>query len=186
MVELVRGHFKLTPKGIIETLNLRRPIYRKTAAFGHFGRTEPEFTWEKTDKAAALKSGRPAPVFFESAAAGQDHPPPPFFPRLFKHCSLSRRLEAARHGLRLVVRIALPPAKPRPALLPGPPAANPSVLGGLPTSTRCDRTANARKRPTTPAPPGDAGLAFILLTDHGDGTRGRLHASVPRSGVLLH
>jgi len=56
MVELVRGHFKLTPKGIIETLNLRRPIYRKTAAFGHFGRTEPEFTWEKTDKAAALRA----------------------------------------------------------------------------------------------------------------------------------
>ena len=52
--EIVRAHFKLTPKGIIETLNLRRPIYRKTAAFGHFGRTEPEFTWERTDKAAAM------------------------------------------------------------------------------------------------------------------------------------
>jgi hypothetical protein len=45
--ELVRAHFKLTPKGIIETLDLRRPIYKKTAAFGHFGRTEPEFTWER-------------------------------------------------------------------------------------------------------------------------------------------
>jgi S-adenosylmethionine synthetase len=56
MNELVRGHFKLTPRGIIEALDLRRPIYRKTAAFGHFGRTEPEFTWEKTDKAAALKA----------------------------------------------------------------------------------------------------------------------------------
>src|SRR4029078_11609645 len=55
MVELVRGHFKLTPRGIIHSLDLRRPIYRKTAAFGHFGRTEPEFTWERTDKAAALK-----------------------------------------------------------------------------------------------------------------------------------
>ena len=52
--DIVRAHFKLTPKGIIETLNLRRPIYRKTAAFGHFGRTEPEFTWERTDKAAAI------------------------------------------------------------------------------------------------------------------------------------
>jgi S-adenosylmethionine synthetase len=52
--EIVRAHFKLTPKGIIETLNLRRPIYKKTAAFGHFGRTEPEFTWERTDKAEAL------------------------------------------------------------------------------------------------------------------------------------
>jgi len=54
--EAVRKNFKLTPKGIIETLNLRRPIYRKTAAFGHFGRTEPEFTWEKTDKADALRA----------------------------------------------------------------------------------------------------------------------------------
>src|SRR4051794_30090767 len=54
--ELVRAHFKLTPRGIIESLDLRRPIYKKTAAFGHFGRTEPEFTWEKTDKAAALRA----------------------------------------------------------------------------------------------------------------------------------
>ena len=52
--ELVRAHFKLTPRGIIESLDLRRPIYKKTAAFGHFGRSEPEFTWERTDKAAAL------------------------------------------------------------------------------------------------------------------------------------
>jgi S-adenosylmethionine synthetase len=57
ITDLVRGHFKLTPRGIMEELNLRRPIYAKTAAFGHFGRTEPEFTWERTDKAAALKSG---------------------------------------------------------------------------------------------------------------------------------
>jgi S-adenosylmethionine synthetase len=56
IVELVRAHFQLTPRGIIETLDLRRPIYRKTAAFGHFGRTEPEFTWERTDKAAALRA----------------------------------------------------------------------------------------------------------------------------------
>ena len=54
--EIVRANFKLTPKGIIETLDLRRPIYRKTAAFGHFGRTEPEFTWERTDKADALRA----------------------------------------------------------------------------------------------------------------------------------
>ena len=54
--ELVREHFKLTPRGIIETLDLRKPIYKKTAAFGHFGRTEPEFTWERTDKATALKA----------------------------------------------------------------------------------------------------------------------------------
>ena len=52
--KLVRANFELTPKGIIESLNLRRPIYQKTAAYGHFGRTEDEFTWERTDKAAAL------------------------------------------------------------------------------------------------------------------------------------
>jgi S-adenosylmethionine synthetase len=55
--DLVRDQFKLTPRGIIETLDLRRPIYKKTAAFGHFGRTEPEFTWERTDKANALRAG---------------------------------------------------------------------------------------------------------------------------------
>lgn len=54
--DLIRSHFALTPKGIIETLNLRRPIYKQTAAFGHFGRTEPDFTWEWTDKAEALKA----------------------------------------------------------------------------------------------------------------------------------
>jgi S-adenosylmethionine synthetase len=55
LVDLIRKNFDMTPKGIIKTLNLRRPIYRKTAAYGHFGRNEPEFTWEKTDKAAKLK-----------------------------------------------------------------------------------------------------------------------------------
>ncbi|HTA22991.1 MAG TPA: methionine adenosyltransferase [Terriglobales bacterium] len=54
--QLVRAHFKLTPKGIIESLNLRRPIYCKTAAYGHFGRTDLDFTWEATDKAAKLAS----------------------------------------------------------------------------------------------------------------------------------
>ncbi|PYR76921.1 MAG: methionine adenosyltransferase [Acidobacteria bacterium] len=54
--DIVRAQFKLTPRGIIESLDLRRPIYRKTAAFGHFGRNEPEFTWERTDKAAALRA----------------------------------------------------------------------------------------------------------------------------------
>jgi S-adenosylmethionine synthetase len=54
--ELVRAHFKLTPRGIIEELDLRKPIYKKTAAFGHFGREEDGFTWERTDKAAALKA----------------------------------------------------------------------------------------------------------------------------------
>ena len=54
IVELVKKHFKLTPKWIIEHLNLRRPIYRKTAAYGHFGREDPDFTWEKTDMAETL------------------------------------------------------------------------------------------------------------------------------------
>jgi len=55
LVKLIRNNFDMTPKGIVKTLNLRRPIYKKTAAYGHFGRNEPEFTWEKTDKAAKLK-----------------------------------------------------------------------------------------------------------------------------------
>jgi S-adenosylmethionine synthetase len=56
ITELVCAQFKLTPRGIMEELDLRRPIYKKTAVFGHFGRTEPEFTWERTDKAAALRT----------------------------------------------------------------------------------------------------------------------------------
>ena len=52
--DLIRAHFKLTPRGIIDSLNLRRPIYRKTAAYGHFGRNDADFTWEATDKAAKL------------------------------------------------------------------------------------------------------------------------------------
>ena len=55
--DLVRSNFQLTPKGIIESLNLRRPIFKQTAAYGHFGRTGADFTWEATDKAAALKTG---------------------------------------------------------------------------------------------------------------------------------
>jgi S-adenosylmethionine synthetase len=55
ITQLVREHFDLRPKGIISMLDLLRPIYAKTAAYGHFGREEPEFTWERTDKAAALR-----------------------------------------------------------------------------------------------------------------------------------
>jgi S-adenosylmethionine synthetase len=54
--DLIRAHFKLTPRGIIDSLQLRRPIYKKTAAYGHFGRSDPDFTWELTDKAAKLAS----------------------------------------------------------------------------------------------------------------------------------
>ncbi len=53
--ELVKKHFQVTPKGIIDSLNLRRPIYKKTASYGHFGRNDPDFTWEKTDKAELLR-----------------------------------------------------------------------------------------------------------------------------------
>ena len=55
--ELVRANFELTPKGIIESLDLRRPIFKQTAAYGHFGREGADFTWERTDKAEALKAG---------------------------------------------------------------------------------------------------------------------------------
>src|SRR5438477_1800587 len=65
--DLIRAHFQLTPKGIIESLNLRRPIYCKTAAYGHFGRNDPDFTWEATDKAAQLASDA---GFREPVAAG--------------------------------------------------------------------------------------------------------------------
>ena len=56
LIQLVREHFDLRPKGIIQMLDLLRPIYSKSAAYGHFGREEPEFTWERTDKAAALRA----------------------------------------------------------------------------------------------------------------------------------
>ncbi len=57
LADLVRKNFQLTPKGIIESLNLRRPIFQKTAAYGHFGRHDEDFTWEQTDKAEALRNG---------------------------------------------------------------------------------------------------------------------------------
>ena len=56
LAQLVQKHFDLRPKGIIQMLDLLRPMYQKTAAYGHFGREEPEFSWERTDKAAALKA----------------------------------------------------------------------------------------------------------------------------------
>ena len=55
LVEIVRKHFDLRPAGIIKMLDLRRPIYKQTAAYGHFGRELPEFTWERTDRADALR-----------------------------------------------------------------------------------------------------------------------------------
>jgi S-adenosylmethionine synthetase len=59
MTQMIRAHFPLTPKGIIDHLRLRRPIYRKTAAFGHFGRSEDSFSWEATDKAEELRQESP-------------------------------------------------------------------------------------------------------------------------------
>jgi len=55
IAKLIRSNFNLTPKGIIDHLRLRRPIFKKTAAYGHFGKNDPDFTWEKTDKAESLK-----------------------------------------------------------------------------------------------------------------------------------
>ena len=57
IVELISENFDLRPKGIIQSLDLLRPIYRKTAAYGHFGREEPEFSWEALDRVEALRSG---------------------------------------------------------------------------------------------------------------------------------
>jgi S-adenosylmethionine synthetase len=54
-IKLIRENFELSPRGIINSLSLRRPIYLKTACYGHFGRNEPEFTWENTDKVETLK-----------------------------------------------------------------------------------------------------------------------------------
>ena len=62
ITELVREYFSLTPKGIIEALNLRRPIYRATAAYGHVGRSGPGFTWERTDRADALRKAAGLPA----------------------------------------------------------------------------------------------------------------------------
>jgi S-adenosylmethionine synthetase len=62
LVELIRQHFPLTPKGMIDHLQLRRPIYRKSAAFGHFGRSEDTFSWEKADKAEVLRADAHAAV----------------------------------------------------------------------------------------------------------------------------
>ncbi|HEY6774446.1 MAG TPA: methionine adenosyltransferase domain-containing protein, partial [Oxalicibacterium sp.] len=56
IAQLVQEHFDLRPKGIVQMLDLLRPIYGKTAAYGHFGREEPEFSWERTDKAQALRA----------------------------------------------------------------------------------------------------------------------------------
>jgi S-adenosylmethionine synthetase len=70
ITDLIRANFTLTPRGIIETLNLRRPIYRPTAAYGHFGRNEPGFSWESTGRAEALRrdAGIPAGANAEVAA----------------------------------------------------------------------------------------------------------------------
>jgi len=68
ITELVRQNFSLTPKAIIETLDLRRPVYKQTAAYGHFGRSGPGFTWEKTDRADALRKAAGLGIPVEAAA----------------------------------------------------------------------------------------------------------------------
>src|SRR5262249_53065838 len=74
LVELIRKHFKLTPKGIIETLNLRQPIYKETARNGHFGRELPTFTWERTDKAETLRREVGVPALAHKRTGGWDAP----------------------------------------------------------------------------------------------------------------
>ncbi|HZP87870.1 MAG TPA: methionine adenosyltransferase domain-containing protein, partial [Burkholderiales bacterium] len=62
IAQLVQKHFDLRPKGIVQMLNLLRPIYEKTAAYGHFGREEPEFSWEAADKVEALRADAGVPL----------------------------------------------------------------------------------------------------------------------------
>ena len=88
-MELVRANFILTPKGMIDTLKLRRPIYRKTAAFGHFGRTEDTFTWEATDKAHALKEAAQPAVCGPQLSTGN-----------------SVLVEGCKHALEITVPVA--------------------------------------------------------------------------------
>ena len=76
IAQLVQKHFDLRPKGIIQMLDLLRPIYEKTAAYGHFGREEPEFTWENTDKVEALRA--------DAGGVAQPFPPKPSMPRTAK------------------------------------------------------------------------------------------------------
>jgi S-adenosylmethionine synthetase len=71
LVELVRETFPLTPRGIIDYLRLRRPIYEQTAAFGHFGRTEPDLTWEATNQAERLRQGCGLALETETKAAAR-------------------------------------------------------------------------------------------------------------------
>jgi S-adenosylmethionine synthetase len=70
--DLVRANFQLQPKGIIDSLNLRRPIYRKTASYGHFGRNEKDFTWEVTDKVATLREQAGLAGAVESPASAEE------------------------------------------------------------------------------------------------------------------
>ncbi len=81
IVELVKQHFDFKPKAMIEQLNLRRPIYQKTAAYGHFGRNDPDFTWEKTDKAELLKqeSNTPPQTATEEPQEVDGDVPPPLY-----------------------------------------------------------------------------------------------------------
>ena len=164
ITELVREHFKLTPRGIMEELDLRRPIYKKTAAFGHFGRTEPEFTWERTDKAAALKS---------AAEAAR-----PLTSRPVKTCALlaTAALVAA---VAVLVGVALPPRRCS-SLAPTPARRHRSPARC--TSTPTDPTAAAL--PTRSPPPRRApACKFVVFTDHGDATR-TPDPPAYRSGVL--
>ena len=131
--ELIRAHFPLTPKGMIKHLDLKRPIYRKTAAFGHFGRTEPEFTWERTDLAADPQArGRPV----RPAAA------------------TPRRLKERSHGIR---RQGPEAGRQRPAAdgVVGPLHAR-SAVHQDPASPRRSRSRASASPPASTSPPRPA------------------------------
>ena len=170
--------FKLTPRGIIETLDLRRPIYKKTAAFGHFGRTEPEFTWERTDKAEALRAdaGPLSPVT-DAGLALRIRPGP-----TRRHAQEDSD-DGGHRGRRCRFvggRVAVPRRCRQPASRPRPSSGAPSPARSTSTA-RCP-TARARGPRLLPLP-REPGLRFVVFTDHGDGTR---QPEPPRyaSGVL--
>ncbi len=160
ITELVRAHFKLTPRGIMEELDLRRPIYKKTAAFGHFGRTEPEFTWERTDKAAALRAEAQAvaAASVKRVASGNGGP-------RGRRCCLDCALAAARAH-----RPAAAWRRRRPC------------AGVFHVHT--NRSDGRSSPEEIAAAAARAGLKFVIFTDHGDGTRDADAARRITTGVL--
>ena len=148
IVDAVREIFPLTPKGIIEYLNLRRPIYKKTAAYGHFGRNEEEFTWERTDKADALR-GFPAEVASDVVVT---RPPA-------RVVVLSARPPGRSGGAVSVVRW-----RPRPVVGRAPADGYVRVSGVVHVHTTLSDGAATPDEVIAAA--RAAGLKFVVITDH--------------------